>query len=87
MLTSQETDPAEIIIMKVATRATPGSPRTVAISALVKVSSTSNLILFLFELCGLPKVWFTKITEYVYFLSKIVRSIYPAAWSFSCLEY
>ena len=85
-MTSQETDPAEITIMKVATRATPGSQRTVAISALVKVS-TSNLILLLFELCGLPKVWFTKMTEYVYFLSKIVRSIYPAAWSFSSLEY
>ena len=46
MLTSQETDPAEIIIMKVATRAIPGSLRTVAISALVKVT-TSNLILLL----------------------------------------
>merc|ERR1711874_495614 len=39
LLTSQETNPAEIIIMKVATRAIPGSLRTVAISALVKVTA------------------------------------------------
>jgi len=39
LLTSQETNPAEITMVKVATRAIPGSLRTVAISALVKVTA------------------------------------------------
>ena len=82
----QETSPAKITITKIGTQAIRGSLKTVAISALVKVT-TSSLILLLFELLDLHSVWFTKMTEYVYFLSKIVRSIYPAAWSFSCLEY
>ena len=73
MLTSPGISPAGITIMNLATPGTPGSLGIVAMSALVKVRPPPlNSISPVTEVLGLPSVWFTEMTEYVYLIPTVV---------------